>query len=194
MRENQLEYEWIYSEAAGRLKSLLRDMIRSVEIQSPTSIILGHDKLINFHMITLRYFWRWLRFLSHGRKINLHANSVKILRTPILYLLILYAYIYKIQARICLYMSPPTTHHSISQGKDLIKRIWEGIDAQWLVKRHKRRGKIEKLLPSRKLKASDCRSKVLNSNLSSSSQKLSLTLNKNLTLKRSIYTSIHWDE
>lgn len=147
MRENQLEYKWIYSEAAGRLKSLLRDMIRSVEIQSPTSIILGHDKLINFHMITLRYFWRWLGFLNHGRKINLHANSANILRTPICSF---YMHIYKIQARICLYMSLPPAHHSISQGKDLIKRIWEGIDTQWLVKRHKRRGKIEKLLPSGK--------------------------------------------
>jgi len=47
-------------------------------------------------------------------------------------------------------MSPPPTHHSISQGKDLIKRLWEGTDTQWLVKRHKRRGRIEKLLPSRK--------------------------------------------
>lgn len=90
MRENQLEYKWIYSEAAGRLKSLLRDMIRSVEIQSPTSIILGHDKLINFHMITLRYFWRWLGFLNHGRKINLHANSVNILRTHFICIYIRY--------------------------------------------------------------------------------------------------------
>ena len=59
-------------------------------------------------------------------------------------------HIYKIQARIYLHMPPPTTHHSISQGKDLIKRIWEGNDTQWLVKRHNRRGKIEKVLPSRK--------------------------------------------
>lgn len=50
-----------------------------------------------------------------------------------------------IQARICLYMSPPPAHHSISQGKDLINRIWEGIDTQWLVKTEE--GKIDKAFP-----------------------------------------------